>query len=247
MQVGKPTKYRAFVRFWREMMEEKAKTPRVTLTKFAWVWLGVLALAMISVWPLGRFDTATELRPDHSDILEYCFWLAGAVAVASMAFCFFQSKGALPSRILLSLLGFGLLGGLATVLLLSTVVDLIENRRDFPPERTRTFHALLPIERAYRMDSRTGSSWIIQSAPIWSNIDIAHADYKFMFARSGTANARDEPSNVSSRSYFCAKVTMQQSGEALRVLHAGRQTLPSGSVGVCSEMASREPSLAIIQ
>jgi hypothetical protein len=148
---------------------------------------------------------------------------------------------------LLSLLGFGLIGGLATVLLLSTVANIIENRRDFPPERTRTFGALLPIERAYRMDSRTGSSWIIQPAPIWSNIDIAHADYSFMLARSGTGSTRKEPSNVPSRSYFCAKVTMQQSGEALRVLHAGSQALPAGSVGVCSEMASKEPSLTVIQ
>jgi hypothetical protein len=229
------------------MMEEQAKPPKVKLTKFAWVWLTVLALAMISVWPLGRLDTATELTPDHSDILEYCFWIAGLVALVSMAVGFFQSKGALPSRILLSLLCFGLLGGLATVLLLSTVANIIENSRDFPPGRTRTFGALLPIERAYRMDSRTGSSWIIQPAPIWSNIDIAHADYSFMLARSGTANTRKEPSNVPSRSYFCAKVTMQQSGDALRVLHAGKQTLPSGSVGVCSEMASKERSLTVIQ
>jgi hypothetical protein len=229
------------------MMGQQAKPPRVKLTKFAWIWLAVLALGMISVWPLGRLDTATELTPDNSDILEYCFWVAGLVAVISMAVCFFQSKGPLPSRILLSLLCFGLLGGLATVLLLSTVANIIENRRDFPIDTTRTFGALLPIERAYRMDSRTGSSWIIQPAPIWSNIDIAHADYSFMLARSGTANARKEPSNVASHSYFCAKVSMQQSGEALRVLHAGSEALPSGSVGVCSEMTSKEPSLTVIQ
>jgi hypothetical protein len=228
-------------------VEAQTTPQRVKLTKFAWIWLAVLALATIFVWPLGRFDTTTELTPDHSDILEYCFWIAGLVAVVSMAVCFFQSKGALPSRILLSLLCFGLLGGLSTVLLLSTVANIIENRWDFPPERTRTFGALLPIERAYRMDSRTGSSWIIQPAPIWSNIDISHDDYRFMLARTGAANARKEPSNVSSQSYFCAKVTMQQSGEALRVLHAGSQALPSGSVRVCSELASKEPSLTVIQ
>lgn len=68
-----------------------------------------------------------------------------------------------------------------------------------------------------------------------------------MVARSGMANARKEPSNVPSRSYFCAKVTMQQSGEALRVLHAGKQALASGSVHVCSEVALKEPSLTVIQ
>lgn len=229
------------------MMEEQAKPPRVKLTRFAWVWLGVLALGMISVWPLGWFDTATELTPDHSDVLEYSFWLAGVVAIISMAVCFFQSSGRLSSRIVLSLLCFGLLGGLATVLLLGTAANIIENRRDFPVGSTRAFGALLPIEQAYRMDSRTGSSWIIQPAPIWSNIDISHADYSFMLARTGTANARKEPSDVPSRSYFCAKVTMQQSGEALRVLHAGTQALPPGSVGICSEMEAKDHSLTLIQ
>lgn len=226
---------------------EQAKPARVKMTKFAWVWLGVSAVAMISVWPLDRFDTATELTPDHSDTLEYCFWAAGLVAISSMAVGFFHSKGSLASRIWLSLACFGLLGGLASVLLLSTVARIIENRQDFPPETTRTFAAMLPIERAYRMDSRTGSSWIIQPAPIWSNIYIAHSDYTFMLARSGTPSARKEPSNVPSRSYFCAKVTMQQSGEALRVLDAGAQALPSGSVGICSEMASKQRSLTLIQ
>jgi hypothetical protein len=229
------------------MDEQSQPTSGVKLTKFAWLWLGGLALAMISVWPLGWFDTATELTPDHSDILEYCFWLAALVDVISVAVCFFQSKGALASRLLLSVFCFGLIGGLATILLLGTAANIIENHHDFPSESTRTFGALLPIERAYRMDSRTGSSWIIQPAPIWSNIDITHADYSFMLARSGTLKPREEPSNVPSHSYFCAKVTMQESGEALRVLHAGRQALPSGSVGVCSEIASKEPSLTLIQ
>lgn len=228
-------------------MKEQVKRAKVTLTTGAWVWLGVLAIAMVSTWPLGRFDDATELTPDHTDILEYCFWLAGAVGVASGVFCFFQSSGRTLSRLVLSILCFGLIGFLATVLVASTVANIVENRRDFPSGKTQTYWTLIPIERAYRMDSRTGSSWIIQPAPIWSNIDIAHSDYTLMLDRSMLGSRASEPSSLPSRSYFCAKVMMQRSGDALRVLHAGKQALPSGSVGVCSEMAAKEPPLSIMR
>ncbi len=227
-------------------MEEQAKQPSVRLTKRAWWWLGVLGIAMVSVWPLGHFDNTTELTPDHTDVLEYCFWFAGAVALTSASVCFFQSSGRLFSRILLSVCCFALLGGMSSLLVTSTVANIIENRRDFPAGETRTYWTLLPIQRAYRMDSRTGSSWIIQPAPIWSNIDIAHSDYTFMLTRSKSDTNASEPSSLPSRSYFCAKVMMQSSGEALRVLHAGRQSLPPGTVGVCSEMMAKEPALPVL-
>lgn len=227
-------------------MDEQVKRPKVALTKGAWVWLGVLALTMLSTWPLGSFDDATELTPDHTDVLEYCFWLAGAVGISSASFCFFRSSGQLLSRLVLSIFCFGLIGVLATFLVASTVANIAENQRDFPSGKTKTYWTLLPIERAYRMDSRTGSSWIIQPAPIWSNIDIAHSDYSLMLDRSTSGSRDSEPSSLPSRSYFCAKVMMQRSGEALRVLHAGKQALPPGSVGVCSEMAGKEPSLSIL-
>jgi hypothetical protein len=227
-------------------MDEEVKRPKVTLTKGAWLWLGMLSLAMVSTWPLGHFDDATELTPDHSDILEYCFWLAGAVAVASVPFSFLRSNGKLLSRLVLSIFGFGLIGFIATLSVASTVANIVENQLDFPSGKTQTSWTLLPIERAYRMESRTGSSWIIQPAPIWSNIDIAHSDYRLIIDRSNFS--RDpEPSSLPSRSYFCAKVMMQRSGNALRVLHAGKQALPPGSLGVCSEMAAREPSLPILR
>ena len=198
---------------------------------------------MLSVWPLGHFDDTTELTPDHTNVLEYCFWFAGLVALASSLVCLFQSTGKLIPRLLMSLFCFALLGGLSALLVTSTIANIIENWRDFPPQETQTYWTLLTIQRAYRMDSRTGSSWIIQPAPIWSNIDIAHADYSFMLKRLGSDTKGSEPSSLPSRSYFCAKVMMQRSGEALRVLHAGRQALPLGTIGVCSEMMVKQPAL----
>lgn len=165
----------------------------------------------------------------------------------SASICFFQSSGKVLSRLLMSVLCFALLSGLSSLLLTSTVANIIENRQDFPPEKTQTYWSLLPIQRAYRSDSRTGSSWTIQPAPIWSNIDIAHSDYTFMLEHSGSANGSSEPSSLSSRSQFCAKVVMQKSGKALRVLHAGRRALPPGTVGICSDMALAEPLLPVLR
>ena len=227
-------------------MEEQFKQPKVRLTKLAWFWFGFELLALLSTWPLGSLDNTTELTPDHSDILEYCFWAAGIIAVASAILCFVQSKGSFAARVLTSVLCIGLLGGLATTLVLGTVANIVENRNDFPANATRTYWALLPIDRAYRMDSRTGSSWIIQPL-MWTNIDISHSDYRFMLSRSGVSDKGSEPDNVKSRGRFCAKVEMQRAGEALRVLHAGKSSLPAGTIGICSDMASREPSLVFIK
>jgi len=38
------------------------------------------------------------------------------------------------------------------------------------------------------------------------------------------------PNEISSLDYFCAKVTIEQSDKALRILHAGSGKLPQGTV-----------------
>ncbi len=227
-------------------MNNDASQPKVRLTKLGWVWLGLLALAFAMNWLLGKHDDATELTPNHDDILTYCVYAAGVMAAVSAAVGFLQSKGHIAVRALAAILVFGLLGGLATLLLSSTTADIIENRSDFRSGNIQTYWALLPIGRAYRSDSRTGSSWIIQPL-IWSNIDISHADYRFMLSHSGRNDEASEPASVPSNGHFCAKVEIQQSGNALRVLHAGTHTLPTGTVGICSDMRSNNSSIAIIQ
>jgi hypothetical protein len=44
------------------------------------------------------------------------------------------------------------------------------------------------------------------------------------------------PDEISSRGYFCAKLTIEQSDKALRILHVGSQTLPVGTVIFCSDV-----------
>lgn len=213
-------------------------------TTIGWIWIAAIALVYLAVWPVGWFDNATELTPDHSDILGYCFGAAGILALVSGIVVFIQSRGAKAPRMILAIV-VALASGICGVLLSSTIANIIENRIDFPAGKTRTFRALLPIGRAYRMDSRMGSSWIIQPV-IWTNIDITQSDYRYMLSRRGWDGRGSEPKSVSSGGYFCAKVLVQQSVDALRVLHAGRLTLPAGTIGICSEMASKDPGLTII-
>ena len=220
------------------------KWNRIALSKFAWLWAAAIAIAFVLMWLLSGSDNATELTPDHTDVLNYCFYAAGLITFLSALVGFFQSKGAMNARIRLAFV-FALEGGLATILISDRVASIIENRIDFPPSTTRTFRALLPIGRAYRMDPRTGSSWIIQPV-IWTNIDITHPDYRFMLFHRGWNGEGPEPSSLSSDGYFCADVVMQQSGEALRVLHAGSSKLPTGTIGICSEMASKNPKLTVV-
>ncbi|MGI8766262.1 MAG: hypothetical protein ACR2KM_07095 [Gemmatimonadaceae bacterium] len=181
------------------------------------------------------------LTPDDGDALEACFIIAGIVGVASAIVGYTQSAAPGARRLLGAVFGFGMLGALSTGLLTTTLTDIVLGKRYFPPNRTETFHALLPIGRAYRSESRTGYSWTIQPTPLWENIDITKSDYDFMVANKRVDDVPDEPESVSSRAAFCASVIMQRSGDALRVLHAGRHTLPQGSVVRCPPAAMGQP------
>lgn len=211
------------------------------LTKLGWRWLGVLWVLLFGGWLLSRFDNATLLSPDEEGALRDCFIIAGIATVVSAFVGCSQSKGSVASRVTAAVLVFGGSSALSTVMLTATFTDIALGKRYFPPEKTETFEALLPIGRAYCGESRTGYSWTIQPTPLWTNIDITKSDYDFMVAGRRVDDVPDEPEDVPSHGTFCAKVTMQRSGDALRVLHAGWYTLPQGSVVRCPQAAMGQP------
>jgi hypothetical protein len=124
------------------------------------------------------------------------------------------------------------MGFLGAFSLSSQIANLVEMRIDFPPGKSRTYPALLVIWRAYRTQGK-GQSWNIQTAPIWSNLDVTRSDYEFMLAHRGPKDQGRNPDEISSHGFFCARVMVQQSGSAFRVLNAGSQKLPAGTVIVC--------------
>lgn len=65
-----------------------------------------------------------------------------------------------------------------------------------------------------------------------------------MLAHRSPEDHGRNPDEISSHGFFCARVTLQQSGDALRVLNAGSQKLPAGTVVVCPRHRLSRPSLS---
>ena len=196
------------------------------------IWLGgplaLVALDMV----LRSSDTRTEITPSHHDVLNVCSALGGlgALGLASVAI-FSRQSMRVWQRVFLAM-SLALVGFLSVFMLSSRIATLAENHLDFPATRTRTFTGHLLISRAYRIQGK-GQSCNIQTMPIWSNLNITPGDYQFMLDHRLPRDLGRNPDEISSRGYFCARVTMQQSGSALRVLNAGDHALPSGTVVIC--------------
>jgi hypothetical protein len=136
----------------------------------------------------------------------------------------------------------GLMGFLSVTLTSTRIAEIVEQLIDFPPSQTRTYSTLLLISRAYQTHGK-GRSWNIQTTPIWSTLQITEDDYRFMLAHRRVEDNSGNPDEISSNGYFCAQVTVEQSGNALRVLHAGSHELPKGTVVICpaSSSGTRKP------
>jgi hypothetical protein len=202
----------------------------------------IVPLALLPVYGvLGLLDRTTELTPSHDEVLQLCFLIAGLAGLACGGLSIRESRGMavwrrIPISCCLVAVGF-----LAVFLVSSRIANLVEERTDFPPAKTRTYPGLLIIWRAYQTHGK-GQSWNIQTTPIWSNLDVTQADYQFMLTHRSPEDHGRNPDEISSHGFFCARVTLQQSGDALRILNAGSQKLPAGTVVVCPTTPS-QPTL----
>ena len=201
---------------------------------FAW-FIGLLALVLLGA-ALGWLDNTTELTPDHEGVLRGCLVLAGLGGLISAfvpALC--GKKGAVGSRVVRAL-ALALAGFIGVFLVSIRVADIVEGSIDFPPGRTTSHRALLLISRAYQTHGK-GRSWNIQTMPLWSDLEITEDDYDFMLAHRRPGDDPRNPDEISSHGYFCALVTIEQSGDAMRVMHAGSHRLPRGTVILCPSSA----------
>lgn len=196
------------------------------------------AVLLLLYWILGRLDNFTELAPDHGGSILACFVVAGVAAllcVFAAEYLSRRSKLSVKLRLGVSLAIFAF----ASVFLASSrIADLVNGAMDFPAGKTKTINGLLLISRAYQTHGKS-RSWNIQTMPIWSNLDITESDYQFMVAHRAPGDKRRDPDEIFSRGYFCAKVTLQESSSAVRVMNAGSQPLPEGTVIVCPAFTHR--------
>ncbi len=213
-------------------MENDRSLGKLVPRIYGWGWLaGPLALLALYII-LGWFDTSTEITPSHDITLDLSFALGGLGALLLMYIAIFGHQSMkIWQRIYLAI-ALAILGFLSVFLLSSRTAELFESYIDFPPSSTRTYSAFLLISRAYRTQGK-GQSWNIQTMPIWSDLDITASDYEFMMHHRRPGDIGHDANEISSGGYFCAQVTMQQSGSALRVLKAGSRSLPTGTVVIC--------------
>lgn len=216
-------------------MDQLSAAAQSKVRKGTFGWFIVLGSVMLLGVVLGWFDNTTELRPGHDGVQLACFAIAGLSAFVAGALGIRASKGITGITVWRRAglaFGFSLLGFLGVFLVSSRTASIVEGLIDFPPGETKSYEKLLLISRAYQTHGK-GRSWNIQTTPIWSNLDITEDDYEFMLTHRRVGDSARDPDEIRSNGYFCVHVTMQESGNALRVLHAGSRTLPKGSVVIC--------------
>jgi len=181
---------------------------------------------------LGLFDTTTELVPTHDKVDQACLGVAGLCGLLACGTGIYLTRElTVVQRVILPLV-LMLETAIGIFLVASHLSSMTEGWVDFPAGKSHTSQALLPISRAYQTHGK-GSSQYIQTMPIWSNLEITREDFAFMRNHrrpDGDVKNYDE---IPSRGYFCAKVTIEQSDKALRILHSGSQKLPQGTVILC--------------
>lgn len=209
--------------------EEQVSRPK--WTKASWIGFATPIVFVLLYLGLERLDDTTELYPAHNGSLEACFWIAGLAGIIGCAVTIRKLKAAVWRRVWTAFC-LALVCSLTVLLPTMRLVDIINGRIDFPRGETRTFAGLLQVSRAYQTHGKSASA-DIQTMPLWSNMEITDSDYQFMLSHRRPDDASHDPDEISSRGYFCAKVTMQQSDRALRVLHAGSRKLPPGTVVFC--------------
>lgn len=181
---------------------------------------------------LDRLDNTTELVPTHDSASTATFVIAGLCSVLGIVFAVWVWRSLSIWRLVMAAFGCAAASFLLGFLLLAHGMDFWFAWRDFPAGQTRTYSAEIPISRAYATHGKS-ASFNIQTMPLWSNMDITEQDYRFMQAHRWPADTKRDPDEIPSKGYFCARVTVQATGHAMRVLHAGSTTLPENTVYVC--------------
>ena len=142
------------------------------------------------------------------------------------------------NRIAAALL-LGPIGATIAALGVTHVSNLLWNVIDFPTAKTKTLdNQLLMVSSAtHKIGKHGGDYYSVTIKPFGKDLSVTQGDYYFMLAnRPGDAayNLAYKPSDtIYSDGLFCAKVTVQQAGDALRVLNTGAPTLPDGSIILC--------------
>ncbi len=210
------------------------KTLRIT--PLGWCWMACLLLAtLLPMMANSGFDY-TELAPTHPgmDILGIVLGLL--VAAISIFVGWRQSSGPAFGRMVLLIIFFGGLAFFSVDALSQRITQAMAMQADFPPDKTQTQAGHLAIDRAYQTHAhgRHGSDgWYIEAAAGTPSLAITKPDYQFMLLHRAPGDKGTNSDEIASADYFCANVTLQKAGAAIRVVHHGGYPLPAGTVVIC--------------
>ena len=216
-------------------MNQPVASRKVRLSPLGWWGFGGILAALAASQIATFYQDATELSPVHDH--GFAALVAAGVAGLSFIIGITQSRGGWVERVMAGVL-FGGVGAAAAALLTSSLATYWDMKTDFPAGKTRTFAAAVEVGSANQVLGRY-SHWNVETPRPTPRVrlPITRADYDFMAANRSPADLGKARDHVLSDGYFCMHVTVQTSGDALRVMHAG--TLPAGTVSVCAQETVR--------
>jgi hypothetical protein len=215
-----------------DAIESRRRTQRAARSGNIWILFVASLLPLGLAKFLGLFDTTTRLVPRHDQVDQACLILGLLLAIVAGATALYLTAGlTIIQRIMLPLV-ITFETAIGAFLLASQLATFAENTIDFPAAMTHTHQVLLPIALAYQTHGK-GANQYIRTMPFGTDLTITSGDFTFLRTHRLPDGPSTNPDRILSQGYFCARVTIEQSDTALRVLRAGFQHLPAGSVVVC--------------
>jgi hypothetical protein len=203
------------------------------------VWLGGLFGLGLLAFLLDWFDSTTELAPAHDGIATVSLVVAALSCLASAVIGFRVRRTRSVVGRLFRAAWYALLGFLAAYFALIGTATIVVGWGDFPAGGTRSSQRLIAIARAYHYTGSKGrQSWKVDTRSFDATFNITRDDYGFMLAHRLPDDDASEPDAIASNGFFCARVTVEQAGDALRVMHAGSYKLPQGTIILCPARAA---------
>lgn len=223
-------------------MNRPSKRRELPLVLRAKVWLPALAIVLPLCLGLLWLDDFTELTPRHSIARMACLIVVFiAAAISGILGWRLATSGRLKRGTSPMDAGFKFLfvGMVMTTMLLAPATELIAGWVDFPPSMTNSSIALLPISKAHEAHGR-GASWSVKFQPDWSGVPISYNDYRYMQEHLPPDHRSASRNEIVSNGYFCARVSLQKAGKAIRIMHSRWGGLAEGSIGICPAGGSSE-------
>jgi hypothetical protein len=181
---------------------------------------------------LGWLDNATQLAPDTDDSIMYSLIISGACGVVAAICAFVFSRGMTIFTRLRWIFPLLVIGSVGPFLFIMHASSIVSGWINFPPSKTHSRIVLMQISRAYQMHGK-GAGAHIQTQPFWTDLNIEKSDYEFMQNHRIPEDAKRDPDEIKSEGYFCVSVTIEEAGKAVRIMHAGNNQLPAGSILIC--------------